>query len=84
MGEDEAVFFSCSCGDGCRAGVRRSVAREEAAEEINDGSCVGEEHIKPRHPKSCCSIQLYIHVKTRITAVPGISPRTVMRVIFYI
>jgi hypothetical protein len=58
------------------------VAREEAAEEINDGSCVGEEHIKPRHPKSCCSIQLYSHVKTRITAVPGISPRTVMRVIF--
>ena len=58
VGEDEALLFSRARGDGCRAGVHRSVAREEAAEEISKALCRGE-HIKPRHPKSCCSIQLY-------------------------
>ena len=48
MGEDEALLFSRARGDGGCAGIRHSVAREEAAEEISKALC-REEHNKPRH-----------------------------------
>ena len=51
VGEDEALLFSRARGDGCRAGVHRSVAREEAAEEINDGSLSGRAYKTPAPEK---------------------------------